>query len=338
MSSDYGYINARTRGMRSKLLGSDFYREALDATDFRAFSALLAQSPYMSDLEESESRHKGLAAVDDAVARNVYRTTRSLLGFSDGVPHELIALMLMRYDLANIKAIARGKHAERELEDIRSALFPAGELKPAVLEEAALAADMVASAQLLAFTGNEIASAFHRAARAYQSDDDLYALELKLDKAYFRTLLDRAAALGASAPFKRHLEREVDAANLRTALKLRGTGVDSDLFVPGGREVGSALFDAILADADAGALQGLAGTSFEGVIGSADLGAAEDVIRDVLDASARRLATDPFGPGIVLSYLRQKEEEAARLRLLARGKFYKVPRGTLAKEMGTVDA
>lgn len=335
MSSDYGYINARTRGMKSKLLDGDFYREALDASDFRAFSALLGQSTYMADLEEAQSRHEGLAAVDDAVARNVYRTAHSLLGFSDGTPHELIGLMLMRYDLANIKAVARGKHAERSVEDIRAALFPAGELKPAVLEEAAVAADMVAGAQLLAFTGSPIASAFHRAARAYQSDHDLYALELSLDRAYFRTLFDRAAELKVSAAFKRYLQSEVDAANLRTALKLRGTGVDHELFISGGKELAPTLFDAIMSDADGAALQGLSGTSFAGVVGSDDLGAAEDVIRGVLDAAARRLASDPFGPGIVLSFLRRKEEEAARLRLLARGKFYQVPRGTLAKEMGS---
>ena len=337
MSSDYGYINARARGMKSKLLGSDFYREALDATDFRAFSTILSQSPYMRDLEEAQSRRESLSAVDDAVARNVYRTTHSLLSFSDGEPHELIGLMLMRYDLANMKAIARGKHAGRDLEDIRPALFPAGELKPAVLDNAASAPDLVSAAQALALTGSRLAGAFHRAARRYQADNDLYALELALDQAYYRAVFERATDLKAPEAFGRYLRREVDATNLRTALKLRGKGAQHELFVPGGKEITLPLFDAIMSDVDASALQGLTNTSFAAILGTDGLGGAEQVIREVLDAAARRLSADPFGPGIVLNYLRLKEAEAARLRLLARGKFYDVPRAALARELGQGD-
>src|SRR5690606_1730564 len=111
MSSDYGYINARVRGMKSKLLGSTFFNSALDGTDFRSFVSTLSQSPYMRELEESQARLSGLGAIDGAVARNFYGTARSLLNFSSGKPNELIGVLLMRYDLAHAKAIPRGKHA-----------------------------------------------------------------------------------------------------------------------------------------------------------------------------------------------------------------------------------
>src|SRR5690554_3821347 len=140
MSADYGYINARVRGMRSRLLGPTFYQAALDATDFRAFTATLAQTPYMRELEEAQARTEGLAAVDQAVARNFYNTARRLLSFSDGRPHDLIEVLLLPFDLANLKAIARGKHAGKGLEEIQGSLFPAGSLKPTLLEEAAVAA------------------------------------------------------------------------------------------------------------------------------------------------------------------------------------------------------
>ncbi|MEJ2287377.1 MAG: V-type ATPase subunit, partial [Deinococcales bacterium] len=67
MSTDYGYINARVRGMKTKLLGSEFFSEALEATDFRAFVSVLGQSRYMRELEEAQSRYQGLRAVDDAI-------------------------------------------------------------------------------------------------------------------------------------------------------------------------------------------------------------------------------------------------------------------------------
>ena len=63
MPKDFGYINARIRGMKSKLLGPDFYDSALDATDFPAFLSVLSSSSYMRDIEESQSRFEGLKIV-----------------------------------------------------------------------------------------------------------------------------------------------------------------------------------------------------------------------------------------------------------------------------------
>jgi V/A-type H+/Na+-transporting ATPase subunit C len=54
----------------------------------------------------------------------------------------------------------------------------------------------------------------------------------------------------------------------------------------------------------------------------------------VLDGLTRRLSLDPLGVGLVVDYLRRKERETAQLRLLARGKYYGVPREALARELG----
>ena len=142
MSSDFGYINARVRGLTAKLLEPEFFTQALGESDLKSFAAVLAQTLYKQDVEEAQARSSGLKMVDQAVARNFYRTTRSILNFSDGAAHEQIALVLRRYDLANLKAIARAKHADRSAEEIQAALLPAGEFKPAVLESLASEADL----------------------------------------------------------------------------------------------------------------------------------------------------------------------------------------------------
>ncbi len=339
MSSDYGYINARVRGMKAKLLGPTFYQAALDASDFRAFTASLSQTPYVRELEEAQARETGLAVIDQAVARNVYHTAHSLLTFSDGRPRELIGLLLMRFDLANVKAIARGKHAGKGLEDIQGSLFPAGELRPSLLEQAAMASDMAAAAQVLAVARSEVTAAFVKAARRYQNDPDLYTLEVALDQAYYAAILSRAEGAHAPEGLKRYLQTEIDATNLRTALKVRGTSAHAvaDLFVRGGHEIKRATFDTIVNDAEGTSLGVLAGGSFAAVAavatGEGGLGAAEAEIRKVLDADAHRLGLAPLDIGVVVDYLRRKEAEAAQLRLLARGKFYGVPRETLEREL-----
>lgn len=334
MSSDFGYINARVRGMSAKLLGSDFYASALADSDFRAFLGTLGQTPYAESLEEAQGRASGLSVVDQALARDFYRTTRSILAFSDGDPHRLVGLVLRRYDLANLKTIARAKHAGRTPDEVREALMPAGEISPALLETLAAANELPDVAQALAVTRHPLSRAFSRAARQYASDGDLYSFELALDRSYFRSILDTIDEVEPPADFVRHIQREIDATNLRTALKLRGRSTTGgDLYVQGGREIPRSTFDAILSGADGG-MSSVAGTSFAAVADADTLSAAEGAIRGVLDASAQRVAhREPLGIGIVLNFLRKKENEAARLRLLARGKFYDVPREQLEREL-----
>lgn len=331
MSADYGYINARIKGMRSKLLAPTFYHAAVDSADFKAFVSSLGQSSYVADMDDSQS---GLRTVDRAIARNISRTTRSILNFSDGKPHDLIALLLKRYDLANIKALARAKHAGRATEEIVQQFFPAGDLRPAHLEQAAAAADMASAAQIVALGKDPLALEFLRLAKAYSNDGELYNLELGLDQAFFATINEDAKRAGAPTALLNHFALEIDATNLRTALKLRGQGSNPALFVPGGSEIKAKVFDAIMATADDGALQGLASTAFRRVGDTATLSEAEAEIRAVLDEDAKKLARDPLGIGVVLDFLRRKEQEAARLRLLARGKYYGVPKDAIVKELG----
>ena len=340
MPSDFGYINARVRGLKAKLLGDEFYNDALSGTDFSAFMSSFAQTTYSREVEEAQARHGGdLKTVDDALARNFYTTTRTLLNVADGLPERLLKLLLLRYDLGNLKTIARAKSAGRDPEDVQAGLLPAGELKPAVLEAVAQASDLPAAAQAVAVTGHPLGPAFTRAVAAYSSDGDLYELELTLDRAYYEALSREVDQGGFPADFRRYLQREIDATNVRTALKLRGdesadTGDAAQaeaLFIKGGKEVRRTTFDSLLT----GDTQALANTTFAEVAETDDLSRAEETLRTSLDRQAHKLALrDPLGVGVVLNYLRLKETETARLRLLARGKYYGVPRQQLEQELG----
>ena len=342
MSSDFGYINARVRGLKSRLLGPEFYSQALGESDFSAFTATLSQTDYMQDLEEAQASAEGLTAVDMALAGNFRRLTRSILGFSDGWPHELAALLLLKYDLANIKAIIRARHADRSPEDARAALLPAGQIKPAVLEQMAQASDVASAVQLLSAAGHPLAAAARQAVRAYQDEQDLFGFELALDRAYTEVLVTRTAELPLPRAFRDWVRLQADATNLRTALKLRGRPApEADLFVDSGKgaSFNREAFAALIVDEGGEGLSHAADGPFAGVADTETLGAADAVIRSVLDERVRRLAIgDPLGPFVLLDYLRRKEREVARLRLLARGKFYSVPREQLERELGSGDA
>ncbi|MDZ7800283.1 MAG: V-type ATPase subunit [Trueperaceae bacterium] len=335
MSSDFGYVNARVRGMSSRLLGADVFQAALAAQDFSGFTSVLAQSPYAHALEEAQARGAGLSAVDRALARDFHDVTRGMLSFADGEPRRLIAALLRRYDLEDLKTVARAKHAGRSPEEIGEALVGAGDLRPTLLQNLAAAPDLPSAAQSLAIAKHPLGPAFARAARGYASDGDLHAFELALDKAYFGTLVDTSERRGTPETFRAHVRREIDAANLRTSLKIVGRGGDADaFFLPGGREVSRDAFVQLAAQG-VDALSAVRSLTFDAVTSATDRAGAEAAIRASLDAAARRAALrDPLGIGVVIRYLRAKETEAAKLRLLARGAFYGVPRRELEKELG----
>lgn len=335
MSSDFGYVNARVRGMASRLLGPETFQAALAAEDFRGFTAVLAQSPYAHALEEAQAQGDGLRAVDRALAHDFHATTRSMLAFSDGAPRRMIAALLRRYDLEDLKTVARVHHAGRDPSDLGQALTGAGELRPATIEAMVAASDLPAAGQVLSVTKHPLAQAFVRAARSYASEPDLLAFELTLDHAAFRLLSEAGEAGETSDTFRRHVEREIDAANLRTALKVAGRDVDAGaLFVEGGREIERGTY-LELAEAGLSGLSALSSGTFASVAQADDLAGAERAVRTALDEAARKAAIpEPLGIGVVIRYLRAKETEAAKLRLLARGAYYRVPRSDLEKELG----
>jgi len=187
----------------------------------------------------------------------------------------------------------------------------------------------------LAMTPTPLRGAFAKAHTSYASSGDLYELELELDREYYRTISKTLKTADPTPKFKKYMQLEIDATNLRTALSSRGADVSSDeLFVRGGRDISKSIFESVVSDTSPAGLQGLVGTKFAAVAETEDFNSAETVIRQLLEDTANRLGYEGMNIGLVASYLRRKESEVAKLRLLARGKFYGLPRETLAKELG----
>src|SRR4030067_285780 len=132
---DFYYINARVRAMRSRLLDPGRMEELLGALTFDALLAGLNNTPYGRDLQEALARYRGIQAVDEALARNFSATTQKIRSFGDGKPRALIEALLLRWDLANVRAVLRGKHTGRAEEDIMESVLPAGLLNRVALRE-----------------------------------------------------------------------------------------------------------------------------------------------------------------------------------------------------------
>lgn len=342
--ANYGYLNARVRGMRSRLVSPGFVDQVLAGGGFEAFAAALAQTGYATDLEGTRAAEGvSLPAVDRAIGDNFRRTAQTLLRYAEGGAERLVGLLLRRYDVANLKAVARAFHAGKAgadrgdgsgaaADEVLSATLPVGALGSATLRTMAQASDLAAAAQALVVAGHPLAGAFRDAVAGYAKDGDLFRLELRLDQEHHASVLRDARRAGAPAPFHAYLALEVDATNLRTAVKLRGRDLDADAcFVPGGASLTKAQFLQVAAGAASDPLPELRGP-FAGAREHA--GELEGWLRAAVERAAKGLTADPLDIGLVTHFLRAKEREAATLRLLARGTFYGVGADTLRRELG----
>ena len=323
MTDDFGYLNARVRVRRSSLLPEGFFQESLKLS-FADLISALGETPYAEYLSGDD-----LGAVDRGVAARFAKDAGSLPQLVGGQARDAVVMLLARSDLNNIKTIIRAKEYGKNAEEIRSNLVP-GTLPEAVLQAMIEAPDVASVAQALALPTHPLTTVFRGALAAGGS---LRETEVRLDRAYYDGL--RVLANKLDDDFLRsYLPFEVDGANLSTAFKLAVTGAadPEEYFVKGGRYVSESMYRR-LAEGDTGAMDELAGSPLEPLVEARDLGELERKLRCLLIERASRGALDSSGAGLVTSFIRQLDWEAARIRLLARRAFYNLPAEAVEREV-----
>jgi len=320
MTDDFGYLNARVRARRQTLLKESFFQEALDLS-FGDFLRLLSETVYGPELSG-----QSLAEVDRSIARTQAGLLGDLPRLVGGEAREAVRLLLLRHDLANLQAVLRAKATGRPFEEV---LLLPGTLKEALWRQAYEAQDAAGMAQVLAVPGHPLARALREVLRETQ---DLSRVEALVAKRFFEDVVKTAKGL-EEAFLRDYLSLEVDGENLRTAFKLQGQEVAPEaLFIRGGRFVDRVRFARLL-EGDYAVLDELSATPFAPLAGVRDLKELERRLRCLLLREAAKGASDPLGAGLVLAYVKEREWEAVRLRLLARRAYYGLPRAQVEEEV-----
>lgn len=323
MPDDYAYINTRVRVMRTKLLDGRALDAALAAGSYPEFLRVLTETDFASDMREATGEGAGLPELDRALSQNLFTTTQRVLGFAEGDARREIESLLMKWDLVNLKTIARGIISGRGSEAVLDGLIAGGTIKPAALQTAAQSSDLASAAAALSLTGHPLAKAFRAAVQAYGTTSRLLDLEVALDQGYYKHTLQVAR----DNSLKTYLKREIDVTNALIARSSKGQAVDPSLFVPGGSLDAGGY--ARLSAGDTGSVPDAAA-----ILEAPTLEDAEVAARTVLDKAARTISVaDSDGVGIILDFLRRKEMEIAKLRLIGRGKYYNLPTEQIRREV-----
>ena len=324
---DFSYINARVKVMKSHLLPPNRVLEFFASQDLEAFIQALSDTPYNMELQEALSRFRGARAADEALAQNFYHATRRILSFADGSPRLQIEVVLLRYDLQNIRAIVRGRHTGKSEEEILATLYPGGLLSEAKLRELLQQPDLRAIADTLVTWMHPLGRAVRQGVEAAQRSESLLDIEIALDRAYAQFGLRVADGEGGGeATFRRFLQAQITGTNVKTALKLRrmrelGREERARFYILGG----AIALDRFLAFADPmSSISEIAGLPLLG----AQLTGTESLLEmeRAIDRAFQRMAAqmylaDPLAIGVVIGYLTRKATEVSNLRVIAHAKL-----------------
>ncbi|MFA5222128.1 MAG: ATP synthase A1 subunit C [Methanoregula sp.] len=346
---DYGYINARMRGMKSRLLSHRALDDLILKPDLESLIADLENGPYRDDIIEAKGHLSGIICIEYALRQNFIRTFRKIQNFArqEAEAEEYIRIFLHRWDIQNIKTILRGKNIHATSEEIADCLVPAGELDEATFRELLRQPDVRAVIDMLATWRIRYAKPLTEAFPEFTKTKDLAILESALDRFYYADALAAVKDSGYNTTLIRDLlSIEIDVVNLRTVLRMVRDHVDPEdaqrYILPGGKELDEknlimllslpTIEDVIKAQAET-RYRFLAEIP-ESVMRTQKISAIEkELERFLIRKGVGAFLLDPLSVASVIGYFWAKYNEITNIRIISRCKTADFPVENLKEEL-----
>ncbi|MDO9036645.1 MAG: ATP synthase A1 subunit C [Methanoregula sp.] len=345
---DWGYINARMRGMKSRLLDKRALDNLVMQPDLESLIADLEKTPYKPDIIEAKVQYSGVLCIEYALRKNFTRTFRKILQFvKEEEAEKYINIFLHRWDVQNIKTILRGKNIHITNEEILECLVPAGELDEATVIELVRQPDIRAVIDMLATWNIRYSKPLTGEYPEYAKSGDLALLECALDEYYYSDALEQVKIPSYNNGLILNIiSLEIDVVNLRTILRMIRDHIDPEeakkYLISGGKELDRPQLDYLLT-----------------------LHSIEDVVKELKKTSYRFLADvspsamrtqkisviekklekflvqqgvsaffgDPLSVASVIGYFWAKYNEITNIRIISRCKTADFPLDQLKEEL-----
>ncbi|MBN2404464.1 MAG: ATP synthase A1 subunit C [Coriobacteriia bacterium] len=345
---DYGYSNARVRGMRARLFTQAYLDDLMASKDISDVIQVLMQTEYGPDLEERLLHGRTAQQVDEALKDNMVRKFRKVLGLANDEAYGLMIVLLGRWDLFNVKTILRGIHMSLSHEEIEDSLIAVGQLSHVDMVELAKQPSVKALVDTLATWELPYAVPLRAEMAHYNEDGDLSVLELALDKFYTAWADKSLRCRRSNAKLaRRFLGVQVDTINLLTCLRLLNADVEAEevnrFYLPGGLHVKEELFSDLASMSDVDEVyERLKRTPYgrpvEAVaIKYVEHGSVSVFERALEDYLMRRAFAagqgEPLGVGIIIGYMWAKANEVTNLRIIVKGVSVGMPVERIKEEL-----
>lgn len=345
---DWGYINARMRGMKSRLLDHRTLDNLILQPDLDSLTGELEKTTYREDIIGAKGPYSGMPAIEHALRDNFVRTFRKILDFAKKEEAEqYIRIFLHRWDVQNIKTILRGKNIHVTNDEILDCLVPAGEMDEATLTELVRQQDMKAVIDLLATWRIPYAKPLTAAFPEFVRGGDLGMLECALDRFYYDDARHAVAGKGSNHALIRHvLALEIDVVNIKTVLRMVRDSVEpaeAEKFLIGGglefdekklaRLLALPTLEDVIAALATTRYAFLAKVSPEAVEAKKISVIERELERYIVQQGTKSFAGDPLSVASLVGYFWAKYNEITNIRIIARCKTADFPVEHLQEEL-----
>lgn len=333
--SDYGYVNARVRGMRAHLLTKEFFMRLVEAENFEALHNLFDQTVYRREINEAVLMNPERPDYDQALSLNLFSSFKKILDSTGGKPHRLVTILLSRYDIQNIKTIMRGKKGGAVPSEIVSMLVPLGSISMDILQEMSGARELRNVLDILAENRIKYARPMlEKFPDFVRRDQDLAVLELALDKFYLKDVIDQLREKDKNVEMVRQIfVGEIDLRNISTIVRIRGLRLEDheviDLCIPGGTLSQEQFLELVRIGDVEQIVLAYPDPQYRRVLERAlELYQLIDVVafdreleRELIRIGVGMSNVDVLGVGVIIGYMSAKQNEIINLRILLRGKM-----------------
>ena len=318
--TDYLAISARIRAMENRLLTRERLERIIEARDDQEARKVLVECGY-PDVPG--------AGLEQVLAQVREETVKDLSGAVPGEPG--LEMFKLKYDYHNAKTILKAQAMGVDAERL---LLQGGRFDPAVLLSQW-------QQEQLSGCSDAFRRAMEQAAAVLKESRDPQQADLLLDKAMYAEM-GKLAADSKSAYLQGYVKIMVDAANLRTAVRVYRMGKDDEFLRQVLLDGGNVCVQSILSARG----EGLADVFQSGALAqAAKLGAAltkpgsgaltvfEKACDDAVTAYVSASRRVPFGEQVVIGYLYAKEAEMTAVRTIFAGRAAKLDGDTIRRRL-----
>jgi V/A-type H+-transporting ATPase subunit C len=216
----YAASNARMRGLRSRLLGDDIWRELLVTEGVGGAIDILRQTDYLAEVDEYG--HGGtLEMVESRLTGRAALNCRRVMGLTSGSVRDLFFVWWQHFELENLKAVFRGVEQHLPPEVTRRLLVPLGEYT--TLPWDSLMQEQSINSLVERMSGTHYINPLRNAFSAYQREHSLFPLEIALDIRYYRDIASAVRKLNGDerVEAQRIFGTRVDILNILWAFRHR---------------------------------------------------------------------------------------------------------------------
>ncbi len=318
----------------------------------------LTNTPYREAVAAALVRLTGMDCLAEALRNDLAATLGKARAFYSDAAQALAQLVMLRYDVHNVKTILRGLAGHVPANEIMSSILPIGELRPADIVELARVADWHMAIDLLATWRLTVEKPLLDL-RATQRSRDGHMEPLEMEAALDRWYFDTAIAGAGHTTLREAVTLEADMTNILTALRLvgvtdvaailrerLGTADVTRLFVGPGHIPFAQLAETAHQESIPNAINALAttiyGVTLTGALPAYAVSARLSVFERALAQwqlhhAAGFVASDPLGIGVLLGYAALKTNEIVNLRAIAQGLLVGEKPDRLRSELMLID-